>query len=58
MTFVIVVVGSAHGLLSMLLHSPIKRETGESAECRESAVCARSKCAEKSGECNCESECK
>jgi hypothetical protein len=31
MTFVIVVVGSAHGLLSMLLHSSIKRETGESA---------------------------
>jgi hypothetical protein len=40
MTFVIVVVGSAQGLLSMLLHSPIKRETGESAVEEECSVCA------------------
>jgi hypothetical protein len=47
MTFVIVVVGS-HGLLSMLLHSSIKRESAESAS---------SKCAEEEERmCNCESE--
>jgi len=54
--FLLVVVGwhllGCTWVAAKTLLSCIKIET------RESAVCARSKCAEKSGECNCESECK